>query len=73
MRGEALREAAARPIDESVEPVLEMPTGDSDAVSGYRPSVPPVADSKGLLEELAHLRREGALLVIADEDPAATQ
>lgn len=39
--------AAARPIDESIEPVLEMPAGDSDAVSGDHPLVPPVTDPKG--------------------------
>jgi hypothetical protein len=74
MRREALSDAATtRLIDEFIEPILQMPAGDGDAMARHRALVPPVAHSQRLLEDRTDPRREGAFPMIADKDATATQ
>jgi hypothetical protein len=74
VRGKALRDTpAARPIDEGIEPVLEMATRDSDTARRDRALVPAIAHPQRLLEDTADAGREGPLLMIADEGAAGRQ
>ncbi len=74
MRGEALGDtAAARLIDESIKPILQMAAGDGDAMCGEGPTPPAVTRPQSLLEDGLHPRGESMLVVIANQHSTSSQ
>jgi hypothetical protein len=72
VRGEAAGDlCGAGLIDQNVELILKMAAGDGDPVRGDASSLVPVADVQGPLQDALDPRGEAALLMIANQDPAA--
>ena len=72
--GKALRDTSVtRPVDERIEPVLEMATSDGDAVRRDRALAPAITHAQALLEDAGDAGCEGPLLMIADEGATAAE
>ena len=74
VRGKALRNASRTgPINEDIELILQMPTGDGDPVRRDPPLVIAVADAQGVSQNPLDARCEMAFAMVPNQGPAPTQ